>query len=312
MTHLPTLRQLKYLCAVAKQEHFGNAARACNISQSTLSAAIIELERTLGVSLIERNNKRVLMTPLGDQIVRLSHTILSDMEDLVAECTASKEPLSSSMQLGVIPTVAPFILPKLLKSLRSSHPGFKLFIKEDLSGHLVDALLQAELDLLFLALPFPAEGIEKMHLFYDDFLLAYQGNDKFDAVSAVNTRDLKGKELLLLEDGHCLKDHVLDACKLKMSDISVPYMATSLNTIVQMVANDIGMTLLPQIAIDARILTGTRIKTKPFVNKGVRRSIGLMWRKSSPRREEFMLLAKFIQDLYPQHSARHSARHSAK
>jgi len=299
MAHLPTLRQLRYLCAIAKQKHFGNAARACNISQSTLSAAIGELERTLGVSLVERNNKRVLMTPLGDQIVSLSHTILSDMEDLVEVCAASKDPLSSSMRLGVIPTIAPFVLPKLLKGLRSSHPGFKLFIKESLSDQLVDALLQAELDVLFLALPFPADGVEIFHLFYDDFLLAYQASDKFDDVSAVNTRDLKGKELLLLEDGHCLKDHVLDACKLKMSDISVPYMATSLNTIVQMVANDIGMTLLPQMAIDARILTGTRIKTKPFVNKGVRRSIGMMWRKKSPRSDEFKMLAKFIQNLYP-------------
>lgn len=300
MAHLPTLRQLRYLCAVAKQKHFGNAARTCNVSQSTLSAAISELERTLAVSLIERNNKRVLLTPLGDRIVSLSHTILSATQDLVAECSASKEPLSSSMHMGVIPTVAPFVLPKLLKSLRGSHPGFKLYIKENLSDQLVDALLQAELDLLFLALPFPADGVEKMHLFYDDFLLAYQANEKFDDVAAVNTRDLKGKELLLLEDGHCLKDHVLDACKLRMSDISVPYLATSLNTIVQMVANDIGMTLLPQMAIDARILTGTRIKTKPFLNKGVRRSIGLMWRKNSPRREEFELLAKFIQELYPQ------------
>ena len=299
MTHLPTLRQLRYLCAVAKQRHFGNAARACNVSQSTLSAAISELERTLGVSLIERNNKRVLMTPLGDQIVSLSHSILSDAEDLVEVCAASREPLSSSMHMGVIPTVAPFVLPKLLKSLRRTHPGFKLFIKEGLSDQLVDALLQAELDLLFLALPFPADGVERIHLFYDDFLLAYQGGAGFDDVSAVDTRDLKGKELLLLEDGHCLKDHVLDACKLRMSDISVPYLATSLNTIVQMVANDIGMTLLPQMAIDARILTGTRIKTKPFMNEGVRRSIGLMWRKNSPRSEEFSLLAEFIRELYP-------------
>ena len=299
MTHLPTLRQLRYLCAVAKQRHFGNAARACNVSQSTLSAAISELERTLGVSLIERNNKRVLMTPLGDQIVSLSHSILSDAEDLVEVCAASREPLSSSMHMGVIPTVAPFVLPKLLKSLRRTHPGFKLFIKEGLSDQLVDALLQAELDLLFLALPFPADGVDRIHLFYDDFLLAYQGSAGFDDVSAVDTRDLKGKELLLLEDGHCLKDHVLDACKLRMSDISVPYLATSLNTIVQMVANDIGMTLLPQMAIDARILTGTRIKTKPFMNEGVRRSIGLMWRKNSPRSEEFSLLAEFIRELYP-------------
>jgi|TARA_Y100000310_G_scaffold303260_1_gene341448 LysR family hydrogen peroxide-inducible transcriptional activator len=303
MAHLPTLRQLRYLCAVAKLKHFGNAASACNVSQSTLSAAINGLENTLGVSLIERNNKRVLMTPLGEQIVGLSHTILSDVEDLVAECTASKEPLSSSMHMGVIPTVAPFVLPRLLKGLRGSHPGFKLYIKENLSDQLVEALLQAELDLLFLALPFPADGVEKLHLFYDDFLLAYQANDKFDDLPAVNTRDLKGKELLLLEDGHCLKDHVLDACKLRMSDISVPYMATSLNTIVQMVANDIGMTLLPRMAIDARILTGTRIKTKPFLNQGVRRSIGLMWRKNSPRREEFELLARFIQELYPQEAS---------
>ncbi len=298
MAHPPTLKQLRYLCAVAEQKHFGNAAKLCNISQSTLSAAITELEENLGVSLIERSNKRVLLTPTGEQITDLSHTILSEVDDLMAVCKASQEPFSGSMRLGVIPTIAPFLLPKLLNRLRKQHPKFRLFIKEDLSKNLVDSLHKGELDVLCLALPYPVEGAESCHLFYDEFLLAYQNNKQMDALESVGTKDLRGQELLLLEDGHCLREHALEACKLRTSDISIPYQATSLNTIVQMVANDIGMTLLPKMSIDAKILSGTKIKTKPFIEKRVRRAIGLTWRKKNPRREEFQQLATFIQDFY--------------
>ena len=298
MAHLPTLKQLKYLCAVAEFKHFGNAAKASNISQSTLSAAITELEDNLGVCLIERNNKRVMLTPLGENIVRLSHDILSSTEDLVATCSAAQAPFSSPMRLGIIPTVAPFLLPKLLNRLRKQYPNFRLFIKEGLSENLVEWLQQGELDVLCLALPYPIDGVESHELFFDDFVLAYQNNAAIERLTTVCTKDLKGQELLLLEDGHCLRDHALEACKLRSSDISIPYQATSLNTIVQMVANDIGMTLLPQMAIDAKILSGTKIKTKNFTEKKVRRTIGLTWRKKNPRGEEFMQLASFIKEFY--------------
>ena len=294
MARQPTLKQLKYLSAVAEFSHFGNAAKACHVSQSTLSAGILELEDTLGVSLVERNSRQVILSGLGQEIVARGRSVLTDIEDLVAVCEASSEPFTGKMRLGVIPTIAPFILPGLLKRMRRVHPEFQLYIREDLSGHLVDALHHGELDLLLLALPFPAENVETMHLFNDEFLFACPKGHALAAVKQLCIADLQQQDLLLLEDGHCLRDHALEACELKDSDINVPFQATSLNTIVQMVANGIGVTLLPQMALDAKILTGTDVCTLRFQESDVCRDIGLMWRKKTPRRAEFTLLGEFI------------------
>lgn len=294
MTRQPTLKQLKYLCAVAEHGHFGNAAKACHVSQSTLSAGILELEETLGASLVERNNRQVILTGLGGDVVQRAQSIMLDVEDLVALCDASSAPFTGKMRLGVIPTIAPYILPGLLKRLRKEHPEFQLFIREDLSGHLVDSLQHGELDVLLLALPYPAEKVETMHLFDDDFVFACPRNHRLARGGDLSTSDLRSQELLLLEDGHCLRDHALEACKLKETDVDIPYQATSLNTIVQMVANGIGVTLLPRMALDSRILSGTDVETRAFRERNVSRSIGLMWRKKTPRRAEFALLGKFI------------------
>ncbi|MEM0953054.1 MAG: hydrogen peroxide-inducible genes activator [Pseudomonadota bacterium] len=294
MTRQPTLKQLKYLCSVAEHGHFGNAAKACHVSQSTLSAGILELEEALGASLIERNNRQVILTSLGSDIVERAQTILLEVEDLVALCDASSAPFTGKMRLGVIPTVAPYILPGLLKRLRAEHSEFQLFIREDLSEHLIDGLQHGELDVLLLALPYPADKVETMHLFNDNFVFACPPDHALAEVGGVRTAQLKDQELLLLEDGHCLRDHALEACRLKDTEISVPYQATSLNTIVQMVANGIGVTLLPQMALDSQILSGTEVQTRAFDESGVSRSIGLMWRKKTPRRVEFTLLGKFI------------------
>ncbi|WP_027948357.1 hydrogen peroxide-inducible genes activator [Haliea salexigens] len=294
MSRQPTLKQLRYLCAVAEYAHFGQAAKACHVSQSTLSAGILELEDTLGVSLVERNNRQVLLTTLGEDVVRRSQDLLRDVEDLVTLCDAAAEPFSGKMRLGVIPTVAPFILPRLLNRLREQYPAFQLFIREDLSQHLVTALHHGELDVLLLALPFPAEGVETMPLFSDEFLLASPPGHVLAGQPVVRTAQLKGEGLLLLEDGHCLREHALEACKLRDSDVSVPYQATSLNTIVQMVANGIGITLLPRMALDAHILSGTNVCISEFSERNVARSIGLMWRRKTPRRAEFRLLGDFV------------------
>jgi len=294
MSRQPTLKQLKYLCAVAEHGHFGRAAKACHVSQSTLSAGIIELEEVLGTSLVERNNRQVLLSGLGQEVVARSQEILMQAEDLVALCDASAEPFTGKLRLGVIPTIAPFVLPQLLKRLRSMYPDFQLFIREDLSGHLVDALYRGEVDVILLALPFPAENVDTMALYEDDFVLASPASNVFSASAEVKTSQLKGEELLLLEDGHCLRDHALEACKLRDADISIPYQATSLNTIVQMVANGIGITLLPRMALDAHILSGTDVSVYEFSEKNVSRTIGLMWRNKTPRQREFHLLGEFI------------------
>ena len=294
MTHPPTLKQLKYLCAVADQLHFGRAARACYVSQSSLSSAIAELEAHLGVILLERNNKRVLLTDVGAAVVARSHQILNAVDDLAALCEQAVAPLSGRMRLGVIPTIAPFLLPGLLNRLRAEHPQFQLFIREDLSQHLVDALHQGELDLLLLAIPFAADGVQTMHLFNDGFVLACPSNHALNRAGSLHTRDLAGQDLLLLEEGHCLRGHALAACHLTSATLSVPFQATSLNTLVQMVANGIGITLLPRMALDTPILAGTNVQTREFAEPDVQRAIGLMWRRQAARTDEFRLLGEFI------------------
>ena len=295
MTTQPTLKQLKYLCAIASTRHFGQAAEACHVSQSTLSAAIHELEENLGTTLVERSNKRIHLTNLGKDVVNRSQDILTNVGDLVTLCRASGKPFSNELRLGVIPTIAPFLLPGLLSQLRADYPEFRLSIREDLSKPLTERLNEGELDVLLLALPYPSQGTETMHLFYDDFLLACPANHPLTRVKKPQLSDLHGQDVLLLEDGHCLRDHALDACKLDSHDISVPYEATSLNTLVQMVANGMGITLLPKMAIDAHILTGIPVTIKPFAEKKIWRSIGLQWRNSSPRKDEFRLLGERLQ-----------------
>lgn len=298
MKHLPTIKQLRYLSTLAETRHFGQAAKACFVSQSTLSAGIHELEQTLGITLVERDNRNVLLTPLGEQALNSSRRILNELDDLVGVCEASKEPFTQHMRLGVIPTIAPYILPALLNRLRQQYPQFRLFIREQLSETLVNALHRGELDVLLLALPYAADRVETRHLFYDSFYLAFLKNSKLASKTKLFTADLVGQEVLLLEDGHCLRDHVLEACRLKDTQLNMPYQATSLNTIVQMVANGIGVTLLPQMALKAKILAGTRLQIRQFDEPNVWRSIGLMWRQKSPRAAEFQLLGQFINNWY--------------
>ena len=296
MANPPTLKQLKYLCAVAELKHFSQAAKSCFVSQSTLSAGISELEQSLGVTLIDRSQKQVSLTAIGREVRERAASILTEADDLVAVAESAHEPFSTEMRLGVIPTIAPFLLPDILKALRQRHPKFKLYIREDQSGNLLNDLSTGQLDLLLLALPYPAEGVTNKHLFYDELLLACNKGSDYSRNQKLTTKALKNTDLLLLEEGHCLRDHVLEACELINSDIKVPYYATSLNTVIQMVANDIGISILPKMAVDAKILRGTTVETQPFVDKKVQRSIGLMWRNSSPRQAEFMQVGDLINE----------------
>lgn len=294
MSRHPTIKQLRYLCAVVEHGHFGRAARACYVSQSTLSAGILELEEVLGASLIERNNRSLVLTGLGEEVVVRARSLLVDVEELVALCQASAEPLGGRLRLGVIPTIAPFLLPGLLKALREDYPNFTPFIREDLSETLIKALQRGELDLLLLALPFAADAVETMELFTDAFFLASPPQHPLRARDRLDAADLKGQDLLLLEDGHCLRDHALEACKLRDSDYRAPYRATSLNTVVQMVASGIGVTLLPEMALEAGALLPPEVSVTPFADAGVSRTIGLMWRRKTPRRAEFRLFGDYI------------------
>lgn len=294
MSRQPTIKQLRYLCAVVEHGHFGRAARACHVSQSTLSAGILELEEVLGASLLERNNRTLVLTGLGEEVVARSRSLLLDVEDLIALCQASAEPLSGRLRLGVIPTIAPFLLPSLLKDLRVDYPAFTPFIREDLTEALIDALHRGELDLLLLALPVAADAVDTMSLFEDPFFLASPVDHLLAQQDSLETASLSGQDLLLLEDGHCLREHALEACKLRGAQYTVPYQATSLTTVVQMVASGIGVTLLPGMALTTGALAAQDIAFTPFSDPHVSRTIGLMWRKKTPRRAEFRLLGDYI------------------
>ena len=295
MAQKPTLRQLRYLCALADERHFGNAAKVCHVTQSTLSAGIQELETGLGVTLIERASKNVLLTTAGQLVVKRSRHILLEVEALVEEAASALQPFQRPIRLGVIPTIAPFLLPAALAALRRDHPDFRLLIREDLSERLVSLLLNGELDLLLMALPYPAGAVAIQHLFDDAFLLAYPKGHPLGDIKELRTHHLKGQDLLLLERGHCLRDQALEACKLLNSTISLSFEATSLHTLVPMVANGIGVTLLPQMAIDSGILSGIdNIETRAFHGKQVTRSIDLLWRKQSPREAEYRLLGGYL------------------
>lgn len=297
MASQPTLKQLRYLCAVAQSLHFGKAAKACFVTQSTLSAGINELEQTLGAALLERSNKQVLLTDTGRKIVARSQHILSDIEALKEDAVRAQTPLSNAVRIGIIPTIAPFILPRVLPTLHKDFPNLQLLIREDLSENLASLLLQGELDVLLLALPYPVNNTTSYPLFNDPFVLAYPSDHPLGEVKQLRTRDLQGQDILLLENGHCLRDHALEACKLQSSQLSLAFEATSLHTIVPMVANGVGISLLPEMAINEGILSSTKnISTKAFSESGVWREIGLLWRAKSPRDSEYRLLGEYFKN----------------
>ncbi len=304
MIHPPTIKQLRYLVALADHLHFGRAARACYVSQSTLSAGIQELEALLDADLVDRNRRRVSLTPLGEQVVAQARRVLEEVERLCAIADSAREPLSGPLRLGIIPTIAPFLLPPLMPALRRAFPKLQLILKEALSADLCRALLAGELDVVLYALPYRCGGVEEEPLFADPFHAAFPpGSDPLPA--RVRTADLDGRTLLLLEEGHCLRDHALAACSLPGVDPARSILGTSLLTLVHMVDNGLGVTLLPEMAIDGGILAGTGVRAVPLAESAAARTIGLIWRKGSPRREEFRRLAAFVRDW---HAAYHRGR----
>jgi LysR family hydrogen peroxide-inducible transcriptional activator len=290
----PSIKQLKYLCAVAEHKHFTKAADACFVTQSTLSAAIAELESQLDAKVFERNKKSVLITPLGEKLLKQARVILGDVEDFVALAKAHAEPLSGDLRLGVIPTIGPFLLPPMLTSLRRNYPKLKLFLKEEMSAQLERQLQQGQLDLIILALPYALPDMEVISLCKDEFLLCLPPGHAFERLKQVEQGQLRGESLLLLEEGHCLRDHALEACQLKAAATDIVYQGNSLHTLVQMVANGLGLTLLPAMSVAADVLGDTHLSIKHFSNENVDREIGMAWRKTDPRRDDYLLLAEHI------------------
>jgi LysR family transcriptional regulator, hydrogen peroxide-inducible genes activator len=291
-TFLPTLKQLQYLVALKDHGHFGKAAGACFVTQSTLSAGLRELESLVGVILVERTRRVVRFTAQGERIVDKARRVVREAEELGDMAKAAGRPLTGELRMGVIPTIAPFLLPKILPKLRRDWPELKLYLREETSAAACESLARGNVDCVLLALPFACGDIEAEPLFDDRLFVAFPGDDT--PPDTVTPLEIDQSRLLLLEDGHCLKDHVLSACNRPELRAEAVMLGTSLHTLVQMVDNGLGVTMLPQMALDAGILNGTRIISRPLEAQYPSRSIALVWRKASPRGKDFMLLADVL------------------
>lgn len=291
---LPTLRQLSYLVAIAEHLHFGRAAVSCLVSQSTLSNGIQELERVLGAQLVERDRRRVLLTPVGQGIVQRSIVILKQAQDLVDMVSASARPLASTLRLGVIPTIAPFWFPTRLPKLSHLFPDLSLKVREGLSAELVEDLWRGRLDVALLALPYAADGLHVSVLSDDPFILAAPKDHVAAAKNTIKFESLAllEPEMLLLEEGHCLRQHVTETCHLK--PIRTDFSATSLFTLVELVREGMGVTLLPKMAVDSGLGQTSGVQLVEITGSVPRREIGLVWPKNSARHAELELLAKTL------------------
>lgn len=287
---LPTLKQLEYLVALADARHFGRAAEASHVTQSTLSAGVAELERLLGVTLVERG-RRIVLTPVGERVATRARRVLGEAEGLVEAAYAGARPLSGALRLGVIPTIAPFLLPRVLPGLRAAYPDLKLYLREETSAPLCDALSKGSLDAVLLALPWACGDVATAELFDDAFYVAFAPGELDGPPIAVAPEALQPDRLLLLEDGHCLRGQALAACGRPELRADPTVLGTSLGTLMQMVDNGLGLTLLPEVAIAAGILAGTRVLARPLAAPNPTRRIALVWRATSPRAQEFTLLA---------------------
>ena len=291
-TYLPTIKQLQYLVALHEHGHFGRAADACFVSQSTLSAGIRELESLLGVTLVERSRRVVRFTSLGDAVVAKANRLLREAEELSDLVQASGKPLSGQLRMSVIPTIAPFMLPRILPRFRKDRPDLTLMLREETSQDAIESLQHGRVDCVLLALPFDTGEVEMEHISNDRLFVAFPKDDARDPPSQIPPDMIDQARLLLLEDGHCLRDHALSACNRSELRSSASMIGTSLHTLVQMVDNDLGLTMLPEMAIEAGILANTNVVARPVKGDLAKREIALVWRKNSPREADFKLLAE--------------------
>jgi len=291
----PTIKQLRYFVALCEDGHFGRAAARSFVSQSAFSTAIKDLEVLLGTQLVDRTKRRVTVAPIGQEVATLARLCLRDVESLVEVAAKRSEPLAGPLRLGVIPTIAPFLLPVLMPKLRHRFPALKLYLVEEETARLHKRLLEGEIDLLLVALPYDLRSSETLPLFKDRFYLAARRGSALTDPGNYRFNRLAPESILLLEDGHCLRQHTLDACKIRKTEKVARFSASSLLTLVEMVDADLGITFLPEMAEGSALLRNTQVRLYPLAEKSYR-EIGLAWRKGSARGEEFRLLGKFIAD----------------
>jgi LysR family hydrogen peroxide-inducible transcriptional activator len=297
MSTLPSLRQLRYLVALSEHLNFTRAAAACFVTQSTLSAGLKELEETLGARLVERDRQSVLVTPLGAEVIARARALLAAAEDLTQIAAAAAEPMAGVIRLGVIPTVAPFLLPRIMPLLRSRFPRLKLALREDQTGSLLSRLDDGQIDFALIALPYATDAFLVRPLFDDELYLVVAGDDPLQPSKRLILSATLANRLLLLEEGHCLREHTLAACTRQPSKNDQDIEATSLLTLVQMVESGMGIGLLPDMAIQSGLLKNTSLVVCRLAAPAPRRTIALVGRRSTGRREEFECLAALIVEL---------------
>jgi LysR family hydrogen peroxide-inducible transcriptional activator len=287
-----TLRQLRYLTALARHRHFGRAAEDCAVTQPALSMQVRELEREVGAELVERRPGDIALTDTGLEVAARAEQILIATRDLV-DFARHRAVLSGPLRLGIIPTLAPYILPRVLPKLQVDYPQLRLEVRETQTKMLLDELRRGALDAVMLALPAEDADVETLPLFTDAFLLAVPAGEAAKTRTRVNIEDVDQRRLILLEEGHCLRDQALAFCGTARRDAPASLGATSLATVMQMVANGYGVTLLPQVAVDAEG-RDDRVRLLRFQDPEPGRQIGLVWRRTSPRRKDFEALGKLV------------------
>jgi LysR family hydrogen peroxide-inducible transcriptional activator len=293
MTPLPTIRQMQYFAALAEHRSFSRAAEICHVSQSSLSAAIRGLEDAVEAQLVDRSGRVATLTEAGEAVLARVRTILADTQELGAIARCDRVPLAGKLRLGVIPSIAPFLLPRALPSLRRHYPELRLYLREGITRVLLEDLRDGRLDAVLIAFPYQLEGVETEMIGRDPFLFAAPREHPLATRAAVRLDELAGEPLLLLEDGHCLRQHVLSVAGGETPG-SAEVRATSLTTLVQMADNRLGATLLPRIAVDAGITAGTALALVPVDSARASRDLGLAWRRRSRRAADLRLLAAHL------------------
>ncbi len=297
MTPLPTLRQLQFFMALVRRQSFSKAAEDCFVSQSTLSSAIKEMEALLDQQLVDRSTRSFALTPAGEEVASRASAILASAEDMV-RAASGRRPLEGAFHLGVIPTIAPFLLPRATVALQKAYPKLELYLREDLTAELAQHLAAGTIDAALLALPYDLPGTDVIEIGEDPFWFACARTHPLAKKKKVCTDDISGCRLLLLEDGHCLREHAIDACKLSGFGAGAPFAGTSLFTLAQMAKSDLGVTLLPEMAVKEGLGASSDLLTIPFVDPKPSRKIGIAWRKGSGRRDEAQAIAAVLAELF--------------
>ncbi|OOR90920.1 LysR family transcriptional regulator [Moraxella caviae] len=285
-----TLRQLEFALAVAKHKHFKRAAEECNISQSALSLGIAELEKQLDTQIFERNNKQVLITPIGEELLERAQRVFSEIHDLTTRAHSHQIPLAYPMTIGIIPTVAPYLLPMVLPALKSAYPNFELSVVEKQTERLIDQVRYGHIDTAIIALPYPVEGLHVFEFWAEDFFAIFPQGDEHAQLTHITSDELTRANLLLLGEGHCLTDQVLSVCAMNKGEIRSGFSDASLNTIIQMALASMGTTLVPQMAL-SQIMSSQPVKAVPLTEKGPHRRLAFITRLNYARVNDVKILS---------------------